>query len=104
MSINKIMVIGAGQMGAGIAQVCAQSGFDVLLNDMNEEALNKGMNTIEKLLARAVEKERITEMERDETLKRLKPSSQLQDAASCDLIIEAVIENMEVKTKVFREL
>ncbi|RDW22293.1 3-hydroxybutyryl-CoA dehydrogenase [Oceanobacillus arenosus] len=104
MSINKIMVIGAGQMGAGIAQVCAQSGFEVLLNDMNGEALQKGINTIKKSLARAVEKERMTEMGRENTLERLKPSNKLQDAASCDLIIEAVIENMEVKTKVFREL
>ncbi|AXI10658.1 3-hydroxybutyryl-CoA dehydrogenase [Oceanobacillus sp. 143] len=104
MSINKIMVIGAGQMGAGIAQVCAQSGFDVLLYDLNEKALNKGMNIIEKLLFRAVEKERMTETERDGALRRLTPSNQLQDAATCDLIIEAVIESMEVKSKVFREL
>lgn len=98
------MVIGAGQMGAGIAQVSAQAGFQVLLNDMNKEALEKGMNNIKKLLTRAVEKTRITEEEKTQTLARLKPSSTLQDAKDCDLVIEAIVENMDVKTKLFREL
>ncbi|MEC5424435.1 3-hydroxybutyryl-CoA dehydrogenase [Virgibacillus sp. C22-A2] len=104
MSIKKVMVIGAGQMGAGIAQSCAQSGFEVLLNDMNEEAIEKGLKNIEKLLTRAVEKERISEKDKKDTLNRLSPSTHLQDAQSCDLIIEAVVENMEVKTKVFSDL
>lgn len=98
------MVIGAGQMGSGIAQVCAQSGFDVLLNDMNKEALDKGMNRIEKLLARSVEKERMTESDKEATMSRLKPSSMLEDAKDCDLVIEAVVENMDVKTSVFQQL
>ena len=68
MSMNKVMVIGAGQMGSGIAQVCAQAGYDVLLNDLNEEALNKGMKNIEKHLSRSVEKERLTSEEKDEPL------------------------------------
>ncbi|MBP1948889.1 3-hydroxybutyryl-CoA dehydrogenase [Virgibacillus litoralis] len=104
MAINKVMVIGAGQMGAGIAQVFAQSGFDVLLNDMNKEALEKGMINIEKLLTRAVDKERISESDKTETLNRLTPSSDLQDAQSRDFVIEAIVENMDVKTKVFGEL
>lgn len=104
MAINKVMVIGAGQMGAGIAQVCAQAGFDVLLNDMNEDALAKGMKSIEKLLTRAVEKERISADAKTDALNRLTASSQLNDAQSCDLIIEAVVENMDVKAKVFGEL
>lgn len=104
MAINKVMVIGAGQMGAGIAQVFAQSGFDVLLNDMNKEALEKGMSNIEKLLTRAVDKERISESDKTETLNRLTPSSDLQDAQSRDFVIEAIVENMDVKTKVFGEL
>lgn len=98
------MVIGAGQMGAGIAQVFAQSGFDVLLNDMNKEALEKGMKNIEKLLTRAVDKERISESDKTETLNRLTPSSDLQDAQSRDFVIEAIVENMDVKTKVFSDL
>lgn len=104
MTIHKVMVIGAGQMGAGIAQVCAQSGFNVLLNDMNEDALEKGMQNINKLLTRAVEKGRINETDKTNTLNKLTPSTQLQDAESCDLVIEAIVENMDVKTKVFRDL
>ncbi|MFC4558108.1 3-hydroxybutyryl-CoA dehydrogenase [Virgibacillus kekensis] len=104
MAIEKVMVIGAGQMGAGIAQVCAQAGFEVLLNDANPEALEKGMKNIEKLLTRAVEKERISESDKTETLNRLHKSEQLKDVKSCDLAIEAIVENMDVKTKVFGEL
>jgi len=104
MSIKKVMVIGAGQMGSGIAQVCAQSGYDVMLNDMNDEALNKGVKNIEKHLARSVEKERFTSKEKDEVLNRLTPSQKLEDAADRDIVIEAVVENMDVKAEVFRKL
>lgn len=104
MSIKKVMVIGAGQMGSGIAQVCAQSGYDVMLNDMNEEALNKGIKNIEKHLTRSVEKERLTSKEKDEVLNRLTPSQKLEDAADRDIVIEAVVENMDVKADVFRKL
>lgn len=104
MKIKKVMVIGAGQMGSGIAQVNAQAGFDVLLYDANQEAIEKGLQHIEKLLIRAVDKERITEDEKTATLKRLQPAKSLKDAESCDLVIEAIVENMDVKTKVFREL
>jgi len=98
------MVIGAGQMGSGIAQVCAQSGCNVLLNDTNEGALKTGMKNIEKHLTRSVEKERITEEEKNETLNRLTASKTLDDAADCDVVIEAVIENMDVKADVFSKL
>lgn len=104
MKISKMMVIGAGQMGAGIAQVSAQAGYDVLLNDMNENALGKGMSGIEKRLTRAVDKQRISNQNKAETLARLTTSSQLADAQTCDFVIEAVVENMKVKTKIFREL
>lgn len=104
MAIKKIMVIGAGQMGSGIAQVCAQAGFHVVLNDMNEAALEKGLGNIEKLLTRAVEKERINEEDKEATLARLTSSSSLEAASDCDLVIEAVIENMDVKASVFQQL
>lgn len=104
MAIKKVMVIGAGQMGAGIAQVFAQSGFDVLLNDMKPEALEEGMQRIEKLLARNVTKERMTEAEKQATMDRLKASNDLNDARDRDFVIEAVVENMDVKTSVFQEL
>lgn len=104
MTIKKVMVIGAGQMGAGIAQVFAQSGFDVLLNDMKPDALEQGMQRIEKLLTRNVSKERMTEAEKEATLDRLKASGDLNDARDRDFVIEAVVENMDVKASVFREL
>lgn len=104
MEIKKVMVIGAGQMGSGIAQVCAQEGFEVLLNDLNEQALEKGLNNIDKLLTRAVDKERITTKEKTDTLNRLKPSSHLKDAHDCDLVIEAAVENMDIKAKIFKDV
>ena len=104
MAIKQVMVIGAGQMGAGIAQVTAQAGFDVLLYDANGAALEKGMQNIERLLTRAVEKARMTDTEKQEVLGRLKPVHSLEEAKSCDLVIEAIVENMEIKTKVFKEL
>ncbi|WP_404455791.1 3-hydroxybutyryl-CoA dehydrogenase [Oceanobacillus kapialis] len=102
--IKKVLVVGAGQMGAGIAQVCAQAGLEVLLNDQKEEAVQKGLRSIDKLLSRSVEKGRITEEEKKATQNRLTPSTGLQDAGDCDLVIEAVVEKMEVKKTVFREL
>lgn len=104
MEIKQVVVIGAGQMGAGIAQVFAQSGFNVILNDMKEEAVENGYNNIEKLLSRAVEKERMTEEDKTATLNRLTTSTNLQDASEADLVVEAVIENMDVKRDLFTKL
>lgn len=104
MAVKKVMVIGAGQMGAGIAQVCAQSDFDVVLNDMNESALEKGIQNIEKILTRSVDKERITKQDKEDTLGRMTTSTDIQDAGSCDLVIEAIVENMDVKKGVFQKL
>ncbi|PKR77714.1 3-hydroxybutyryl-CoA dehydrogenase [Halalkalibacillus sediminis] len=104
MSIKKVMVIGAGQMGAGIAQVFAQSEFEVKLNDISEESLQKGLATIEKFLSKSVEKERMTEDDKTATLNRIETTTTLRDAHDCDLVIEAVVENMDVKTKVFQQL
>ncbi|WP_085994011.1 3-hydroxybutyryl-CoA dehydrogenase [Oceanobacillus senegalensis] len=104
MSINKVMVIGAGQMGSGIAQVFAQSGFEVLLNDVKEEARKKGYNQIEKILTKDVTKEKITEADKTAALERLTLSESLEDAKDCDFVVEAIVENMDVKTKVFQEV
>src|SRR5690625_4080408 len=98
------MVIGAGQMGAGIAQVCAQSGYQVILNDRNESALEKGMATIEKLLHRDIKKERLSETEKKGELERLSLSTDLADANDNKLVIETNIEKMEQKATLFREL
>ncbi|AKU26653.1 3-hydroxybutyryl-CoA dehydrogenase [Geobacillus stearothermophilus] len=104
MDVKTIMVVGAGQMGSGIAQVCAVAGYDVLLYDISEAQLDKGMATIDKLLGRQVEKGKMTAEAKDAALSRLVRSTDLRDAAKADLIIEAVVENMDVKTKLFAEL
>ncbi len=104
MDIKKIMVIGAGQMGSGIAQVSAAAGLDVLLNDIKEEFVNKGMGIIEKNLSRDVSKGRLDEAGKEAILKRFKPSTSLQDASDADIVVEAAIENMEIKGKIFRDL
>lgn len=104
MSINHVMVVGAGQMGSGIAQVFAQSGYQVKLNDVNEEALEKGFGFIEKILSKDVSKGKITEDEKIAILGRITTSSSLEDASECDLVVEAIVENMDVKKSVFQEL
>lgn len=104
MEVKRVMVIGAGQMGSGIAQVCAQAGYDVIMHDVKEEAAKKGLERINRLLQRNVEKGRLTEEEKTETLQRIALTSDLQEARNADVVIEAVVEDMEVKTKVFQEL
>ncbi|KIL44021.1 3-hydroxybutyryl-CoA dehydrogenase [Jeotgalibacillus alimentarius] len=104
MNIKTVMVIGAGQMGGGIAQVCAQSGYNVILNDLKDEFLTRGLGVIEKNLNRAVSKERMTEEDKNATLGRITRSTDLNDAKNADLIIEAAVENMSIKTKIFETL
>lgn len=104
MDIKKVMVIGAGQMGGGIAQVCAQAGYEVLLNDIQEESFNKGLAVITKNLVRNVEKERMTEEEKQQVLSRITKSLTLEDAKDVDIVIEAAVENMAIKRKIFAEL
>jgi 3-hydroxybutyryl-CoA dehydrogenase len=104
MSVKKIMVIGAGQMGSGIAQVCAQAGYDVFLNDLKPEFVERGLAGIKKNLGRQVDKGRMTAEQLDEIVGRITSSSDLQDAKNADLIIEAAVENMEIKAKIFAQL
>ncbi|MGD6794040.1 3-hydroxybutyryl-CoA dehydrogenase [Metabacillus indicus] len=104
MSIQNVMVIGAGQMGSGIAQVCAMAGYNVLVNDLKEEFVLKGLASIEKNLQRQVDKQKLTADQKQEILSRLKPSADLQDAAGTDLVIEAAVENMAIKTEIFTKL
>ena len=104
MEIKKIMVIGAGQMGGGIAQVCAQAGFDVKLNDIKEESYAKGLAVITKNLSRNVEKGRMTEDEKSAVLGRITKSLDLQDASDVDIVIEAAVENMDIKKSIFAKL
>lgn len=104
MKIQKVLVIGAGQMGSGIAQVCAQAGFDVKLNDMKDEFFERGLGIITKNLSRSVEKGRMTEDEKTKVLSRITKSLDLNDANDVDLVIEAAVENMEIKQSIFKRL
>ena len=104
MTIQQVMVIGAGQMGSGIAQVCAQAGLAVKLNDISEESFEKGIRTITQNLSRNVVKGRMTETEKEAVLKRIDKSLSLEDASGVDLVIEAAVENMKVKQSIFKQL
>jgi 3-hydroxybutyryl-CoA dehydrogenase len=104
MKISKLMVIGAGQMGSGIAQVCAQAGYKVVLNDLKPEFVERGLAGINKILTRNVDKGRLTEEQKQDILSNLTASTDLNDAHDVDLVIEAAIENMEIKTNIFAQL
>ncbi len=104
MNSKTIMVIGAGQMGSGIAQVAAQSGYSVYMNDISKEIVDKGMAAISNSLDRMVKKEKITAADKEAVLGRISPVTDYKDAAGCDLVIEAVVEKMEIKAKIFGEL
>lgn len=104
MNIEKIMVVGAGQMGSGIAQVCATSGFEVVLYDIQEEAVSKGLANIYNLLSRQVGKGKLSEGERKEIINRIQQSTSLQDARDCQFVIEAAVENIDVKKYIFKQL
>lgn len=102
MSVQKIVVIGAGQMGSGIAQVCAMAGYDVKVQDLKQEQLDRGLAVISKNLARQVEKGRMKEEEKDATLNRLTWTLDLNSVKEADLIIEAAVEKMDIKRKFLR--
>jgi len=104
MEIKTIGVIGAGQMGAGIAQVAAQSGYRVILKDIENRFLDLGMQRITKGLDRLVKKERITEGEKEEILGRIETTLEFEPFSEADFVVEAVVENPELKMSVFKEL
>ncbi|MFE6137844.1 3-hydroxybutyryl-CoA dehydrogenase [Bacillus sp. NPDC057893] len=104
MGVQKIVVIGAGQMGSGIAQVCAMAGYDVKVQDLKQEQLDRGLAVISKNLARQVEKGRMEEEEKEATLNRLTWTLDLNSVKEADLIIEAAVEKMDIKKKIFANL
>jgi len=104
MEIKRVGVVGCGLMGSGISQVCAQSGYQVVVSEINDELLNKGLASISLFLTRNVKKGRVSQAEKDATLARIKGTTNIKDFGDCDLIIEAAIENMDVKKKIFAEL
>jgi len=104
MEIKKVGVIGCGAMGSGITQVCAQSGYEVIALEVNDELLNKGLASINSALTRSVDKGKISQQDKDSILGRIKGTTKAQDFSGGDLIIEAVSENMELKKKLFAEV
>lgn len=101
---KKLVVIGAGQMGSGIAQVCAMAGYDVKVQDLKQEQLDRGLAIITKNLARQVEKGRMKEEEKEATLNRLIVTLDLDCVKEADLVIEAAVEKMDIKKKIFANL
>jgi 3-hydroxybutyryl-CoA dehydrogenase len=104
MNINKIGVIGAGQMGTGIAQVCALAGIDVALNDISQERISAGVSVIASSLSKQVERHQIDPSARDAALNRIRPALDYAAFGDCDLVIEAATENEEVKRKILSKL
>ncbi len=104
MAIQKVGVAGCGLMGSGIAQVAAQAGFPVVVREVQPELVEKGLKSIEKNLARLVEKGTITEAAKNEIRGRLKGTTALEDLKDCDVIVEAIIEQLPAKRELFAAL
>ena len=104
MEIKTFGVIGAGQMGGGIAQVAAMSGLEVVMNDIKTEFVEKGLASIANILSRGVEKGKMSEDDKNTILGRIKTSVELNDMASADYVVEAATENEEIKYQLFRDL
>jgi 3-hydroxybutyryl-CoA dehydrogenase len=104
MEINKLGIVGCGQMGSGIALVCAQAGLQVIVRDVEEQYLQKGLAYIKSYYARSVEKGKMSEADKEKYLSRISTTVQVKDLVGCDLIIEAVPEKLDLKKAVFAEL
>lgn len=104
MEVKVFGVVGAGQMGNGIAHVAAASGLDVIMNDVKQEFVDRGMQTIEKNLGRMVSKGKMSEDEKTQILSRIKPSVSLEDFSNADFVVEAIIESLDLKRTVFTAL
>ncbi|MGG2063383.1 3-hydroxybutyryl-CoA dehydrogenase [Bacillus sp. S14(2024)] len=104
MTVQNIVVIGSGQMGSGIAQVCAMAGYDVYMQDLKQEQLDRGMGIITKNLSRQVEKGRMSEEDKQATLNRLIATLTLDCVKEADLVIEAAVERMDIKKQIFANL
>jgi 3-hydroxybutyryl-CoA dehydrogenase len=102
--VKIVGVLGAGTMGNGIAQVCAAAGFEVVMRDIEQKFVDRGMETIKKSLSKFVEKGKISQDDMDSILSRIKPTVDMKDLENVDLVIEAVVENMDIKKAVIKEL
>jgi 3-hydroxybutyryl-CoA dehydrogenase len=104
MEFNKIGVVGCGQMGSGIAEVAAKAGFDVISREVNDELLSKGKGKIEKSLGRAVEKGKLSADDKDAIIGRITFTTNLDDMKDCDLVVEAITEDLKTKLETFVKL
>jgi len=104
MEIKRVGVGGCGTMGAGITQVCAQSGYQVVVSEINNELLNKGLASINSFLSKGVDKGKLSQQDKESTLSRIKGTTSTKDFSDCDLVIEAAVENIDLKKKIFAEV
>lgn len=104
MDIKKPFVVGAGIMGSGIAQLCAQKGYDVTVTDVSDEIIDRARGKVTKSLQRRVEKEKITQEDMDQVLSRINWGTNLDLAADSDFVIEAILENIDLKKEIFQKL
>ncbi len=104
MNIRRVGVLGAGLMGSGIAEVCAKAGYETRVREVSEDLVKKGMGKLEGSLGRAGEKGKLAAADRDAAWKRLSSTTRLEDLADCDLIIEAIVENLAVKKETYAAL
>jgi len=104
MEIKRVGVVGCGTMGAGITQVCAQAGYQVVVLEINNELLNKGLASINSFLSKGVDKGKLSQQDKESTLSRIKGTTSTKDFSDCDLVIEAAVENMDLKKKIFAEV
>lgn len=104
MEIKSVGIVGAGQMGNGIAQVAAASGFNVVMQDISNEAIERGLNTIRTSLDRLIKKGSVTEAQKTEIMGRIKGTTDVQSFKTCDIVIEAATENVELKLKIFKQI
>jgi 3-hydroxybutyryl-CoA dehydrogenase len=104
MAIKPVGVLGCGLMGSGIAQVCAQAGYDTVVREVEQRFLDKGLGGIDKNLSRSVEKGKLSAADKEACLGRLQGTTSLDDLADCDIVIEAIVENAELKRETYAQL
>lgn len=104
MEIRKVGVVGCGMMGSGITIVCAQAGYPTIVSEVNDDLLRKGLDSIDVFLSNSVEKGKISQQDKDATVNRIKGTTDMKDFHDCDLVIEAAVENLDLKKRIFANL
>ena len=104
MAIKTVGVVGCGLMGSGIVEVVARHGYTVIAREVNDEFLKKGLERIQTSMGRAVDRNKMTATDRDAAMVRIKGTTSMQDLAPCDIVVEAAVENLELKKQIFKEL